>query len=160
MLIDDGLAHVRETAPGHVEEVRAAGAYLLAKAQARQLGDIGRHILRVIDSDDPCLTGRLPSHSKRKHHNDLDPRPGWRCPRCTSATARRRCSTTRHGSGSCSSGLSPAERLDQRVRITHRLLHDRLLQALLPDDQLASAGKVRCQAIAFDRKLLSVRRRH
>ena len=55
ILTEDGRAKVIEAAPGHVEEVRRLVFDPLTKAQTRQLRDIGRRIMRAIDSDDPCL---------------------------------------------------------------------------------------------------------
>jgi DNA-binding MarR family transcriptional regulator len=54
-LTDEGRAKVDEAAPGHVEEVRRLVFDPLTKAQARQLRDIGRRIMRAIDPDDPSL---------------------------------------------------------------------------------------------------------
>lgn len=60
ILTDAGWAKVAATAPGHVEEVRRLVFDPLTKAQARQLREIGRRIVRVIDSDAPCLQDRGP----------------------------------------------------------------------------------------------------
>ena len=52
ILTDDGWAKVTEAAPGHVEEVRRLVFAPLTKAQTRQLGEIGRRIMRAIDPGD------------------------------------------------------------------------------------------------------------
>jgi DNA-binding MarR family transcriptional regulator len=52
ILTGEGLAKVTEAAPGHVEEVRRLVFDSLTKAQSRQLREIGRRIIRTIDSDD------------------------------------------------------------------------------------------------------------
>ncbi|MET3922519.1 MarR family transcriptional regulator [Arthrobacter sp. UYEF20] len=54
-LTADGWNKVVQTAPGHVETVRALVFDPLTKAQTRQLTDIGRRIMRAIDPDDRCL---------------------------------------------------------------------------------------------------------
>jgi len=54
-LTDDGWAKVVATAPGHVDAVRGLVFDPLTKAQARQLREIGRRVVRAIDPDDPCL---------------------------------------------------------------------------------------------------------
>ncbi|WP_125615891.1 MarR family winged helix-turn-helix transcriptional regulator [Specibacter cremeus] len=56
-LTGDGWAKVVQTAPGHVAAVRSLVFDPLTKAQARQLTDIGRRIMRTIDPDDRCLGG-------------------------------------------------------------------------------------------------------
>ncbi|MEV6344705.1 MarR family transcriptional regulator [Actinoplanes sp. NPDC051851] len=53
-LTDDGMAKVADTAPGHVARVRELVFDPLTRAQVRQLGDIGRRIMRAVDPDDPC----------------------------------------------------------------------------------------------------------
>jgi len=54
-LTEAGWAKVVATAPGHVDAVRRLVFDPLTRAQAQQLGGIGRRILRAIDPDDPCL---------------------------------------------------------------------------------------------------------
>lgn len=54
-LTNDGWEKVVQTAPGHVDAVRALVFDPLTKAQSRQLGDIGRRIMRAIDPQDRCL---------------------------------------------------------------------------------------------------------
>lgn len=54
-LTEDGWDKVVQTAPGHVEAVRALVFDPLTKAQTRQLTDIGQRIMRTIDPDDRCL---------------------------------------------------------------------------------------------------------
>jgi DNA-binding MarR family transcriptional regulator len=61
ILTDDGWAKVTEAAPGHVEEVRRLVFAPLTKAQTRQLGEIGRRIMRAIDPGDPCLGDQPPT---------------------------------------------------------------------------------------------------
>jgi len=58
ILSDEGLAKVIEAAPGHVEAVRTLVFDPLTKANARQLREIGRRIMRAIDPDNPCLSDR------------------------------------------------------------------------------------------------------
>jgi DNA-binding MarR family transcriptional regulator len=61
-LTDDGWAKVVATAPGHINAVRRLVFDPLTRAQAKQLGGIGRRILQAIDPDDPCLRDhRLPA---------------------------------------------------------------------------------------------------
>jgi DNA-binding MarR family transcriptional regulator len=60
ILTGEGWAKVAATAPGHVEEVRRLIFDPLTKAQARQLHEIGHRIMRVIDSNAPCLHDRRP----------------------------------------------------------------------------------------------------
>jgi DNA-binding MarR family transcriptional regulator len=55
ILTDEGQAKVTATAPGHVAEVRRLIFDPLTKAQARQLREIGRRIIRAIDPNGPCL---------------------------------------------------------------------------------------------------------
>ena len=55
ILTDQGLAKVTAAAPGHVEEVRRLIFDPLTKVQSRQLREIGRRIMRAIDSDDQPL---------------------------------------------------------------------------------------------------------
>jgi DNA-binding MarR family transcriptional regulator len=64
ILTDQGLAKVTATAPGHVEEVRRLVFDPLTKAQSRQLREIGRRIMRVIDADDRGVEGQPPPASK------------------------------------------------------------------------------------------------
>ena len=52
-LTDQGLAKVEQAAPSHVAEIRRLIFDPLTKAQHRQLCDIGRRIMRAIDSNDP-----------------------------------------------------------------------------------------------------------
>jgi len=52
ILTDQGQATVTEAAPGHVQEVRRLVFDPLTKTQPRQLREIGRRIIRAIDSDD------------------------------------------------------------------------------------------------------------
>jgi DNA-binding MarR family transcriptional regulator len=52
ILTDEGRAKVTDAAPGHVEEVRRLVIDPLTKAQARQLREISRRILRAIGPDD------------------------------------------------------------------------------------------------------------
>jgi DNA-binding MarR family transcriptional regulator len=54
ILTDEGWGKVVATAPGHVAAVREFVFDPLTKAQQRQLGDIGRRIMRVIAPDEPC----------------------------------------------------------------------------------------------------------
>jgi DNA-binding MarR family transcriptional regulator len=51
-LTDPGQAKVTQAAPGHVREVRRLVFDPLTKTQSRQLGEIGRRIIRAIDPDD------------------------------------------------------------------------------------------------------------
>jgi DNA-binding MarR family transcriptional regulator len=55
LLTDAGWDKVVATAPGHVAEVRRLVFDTLTKTRQRQLHDISRRVLRVIDPDDPCL---------------------------------------------------------------------------------------------------------
>jgi DNA-binding MarR family transcriptional regulator len=50
-----GWDKVVATAPGHVEEVRRLVFDPLTRAQLRQVRDIGRRIMTVIDPNDRCL---------------------------------------------------------------------------------------------------------
>jgi DNA-binding MarR family transcriptional regulator len=52
ILTDQGQAKVTEAAPGHVQEVRRLVFDPLTKTQSRQLHEIGRRIIRAIDSGD------------------------------------------------------------------------------------------------------------
>jgi DNA-binding MarR family transcriptional regulator len=52
ILTDQGQAKVTDAAPGHVQEVRRLVFDPLTKTQSRQLREIGRRIMRAIDSDD------------------------------------------------------------------------------------------------------------
>jgi DNA-binding MarR family transcriptional regulator len=54
-LTDQGQAKATEAAPGHVQEVRRLVFDPLTKAQSRQLHEIGRRIIRAIDTDDHRL---------------------------------------------------------------------------------------------------------
>lgn len=54
-LTDEGWEKVTQTAPGHVEAVRALVFDPLTKAQSRQLGSIGKRIMGAIDPEDRCL---------------------------------------------------------------------------------------------------------
>jgi DNA-binding MarR family transcriptional regulator len=58
ILTELGWDVVVATAPGHVEEVRRLVFDPLTKAQVRQLGEIGRRIMRAVDPDDRCPPGR------------------------------------------------------------------------------------------------------
>jgi DNA-binding MarR family transcriptional regulator len=58
ILTGEGWTKMAVTAPGHVEEVRRLIFDPLTKAQTRQLHEIGRRIIRVIDPDAPCLHDR------------------------------------------------------------------------------------------------------
>ena len=53
ILTDEGWTKVAEAAPGHVEEVRRLVFDPLTRPQSRQLREIGRRILHVIDPDEP-----------------------------------------------------------------------------------------------------------
>ncbi len=55
ILTNDGWEKVLETAPGHVEAVRSYVFDPLTAAQARQLRDIGRRMVKAIDPNDRCL---------------------------------------------------------------------------------------------------------
>jgi DNA-binding MarR family transcriptional regulator len=52
ILTDHGLAKVTEAAPGHVQEIRRLVLDPLTKTQTRHLREIGRRIMRAIDTDD------------------------------------------------------------------------------------------------------------
>ncbi|MEU4240306.1 MarR family transcriptional regulator [Actinoplanes sp. NPDC026619] len=54
ILTDEGWAKVVATAPGHVAAVRQFVFDPLTKAQQRQLGEIGRRVMRVVAPDEPC----------------------------------------------------------------------------------------------------------
>ncbi|OUM44651.1 MarR family winged helix-turn-helix transcriptional regulator [Arthrobacter sedimenti] len=54
-LTEDGWDKVVASAPGHVEEVRRLVFDPLTKAQLRQLNEISRRVITVIDPDDRCL---------------------------------------------------------------------------------------------------------
>jgi DNA-binding MarR family transcriptional regulator len=58
ILTEEGWAKIVDTAPGHVEAVRCLVFDQLTKAQARQLRDISRRIVKAIDPDDPLLAIR------------------------------------------------------------------------------------------------------
>jgi DNA-binding MarR family transcriptional regulator len=51
-LTDQGQAKVTQAAPGHVREVRRLVFDPLTKTQSRQLREIGRRIIRAINTDD------------------------------------------------------------------------------------------------------------
>ncbi|ABW13134.1 transcriptional regulator, MarR family [Parafrankia sp. EAN1pec] len=51
ILTDAGWEKIVATAPGHVDAVRALVFDPLTRAQQRQLGDIGRRIVRAVDPD-------------------------------------------------------------------------------------------------------------
>ncbi|MCO4272973.1 MarR family transcriptional regulator [Pseudarthrobacter sp. HLT3-5] len=59
-LTDEGWTKITQTAPGHVEAVRALVFDPLTKAQSRQLGSIGKRIMGAIDPEDRCLRGSAP----------------------------------------------------------------------------------------------------
>ena len=63
ILTDEGGAKVTEAAPGHVEEVRRLVFDPLTKVQTRQLREIGRRIMRAIDSDDQPLPAATPAQT-------------------------------------------------------------------------------------------------
>jgi DNA-binding MarR family transcriptional regulator len=52
ILTDEGRTKLAEAAPGHVEEVRRLVFDPLTKAQSKQLGEIGRRIMRAIYPDE------------------------------------------------------------------------------------------------------------
>ncbi len=58
VLTDAGWDKVVEAAPEHVETVRGLVFDPLTKAQARQLREITRRIMRAVDPGDPCLGDR------------------------------------------------------------------------------------------------------
>jgi len=60
-LTDDGQAKVTEAAPGHVQEVRRLVFDPLTRTQSRQLGEIGRRIIRAIDPDDQPQPAAMPA---------------------------------------------------------------------------------------------------
>ena len=55
ILTGEGWATVTATAPGHAENVRRLVFDPLTRAQARQLRDICRRIMRAVDPGDRCL---------------------------------------------------------------------------------------------------------
>lgn len=59
-LTDGGWEKITQTAPGHVEAVRALVFDPLTKAQSRQLGSIGKRIMGAIDPEDRCLREGAP----------------------------------------------------------------------------------------------------
>jgi DNA-binding MarR family transcriptional regulator len=61
ILTGPGQAKVAQAAPGHVQEVRRLVFDRLTKAQSRQLGEIGRRIIRAIDPDDQPLPPAMPA---------------------------------------------------------------------------------------------------
>ncbi len=60
-LTDDGQAKVSEAAPGHVEEVRRLVFDPLTRTQSRQLGEIGRRIIRAVDPGDQPQPAAMPA---------------------------------------------------------------------------------------------------
>lgn len=60
ILTPDGWDKLAAAAPGHVETVRRLVLDALTAAQARDLRDIGRSVLRHLDPDDACARGRSP----------------------------------------------------------------------------------------------------
>ncbi|WP_250002816.1 MarR family winged helix-turn-helix transcriptional regulator [Actinoplanes sp. M2I2] len=54
ILTDDGWDKVVAAAPGHAAEVQRLVFDPLTKGQQRQVGEIGRRILRTIDQDGAC----------------------------------------------------------------------------------------------------------
>jgi len=58
VLTEDGWQKVVATAPGHVEAVRQFVFDPLTRAQQRQMGEIGRRILRRIAPGEQCPTER------------------------------------------------------------------------------------------------------
>src|SRR5689334_24090420 len=60
------------TAPGHVAEVRRLVFDPLTRAQQRQIREIGRRIMRVIDPNDRCLDDRAPTP---RHETPRDETP-------------------------------------------------------------------------------------
>ncbi|MGA5303934.1 MarR family winged helix-turn-helix transcriptional regulator [Nucisporomicrobium flavum] len=54
ILTEAGWEKVRETAPGHVEATRTYVFDPLTRAQARQLTEISRRILRAVDPESRC----------------------------------------------------------------------------------------------------------
>jgi DNA-binding MarR family transcriptional regulator len=61
VLTRDGWQKVVASAPGHVAEVRRLVFDPLTRAQLRQIRDIGRRIMRVIDPNDRCLDDHIPT---------------------------------------------------------------------------------------------------
>jgi DNA-binding MarR family transcriptional regulator len=59
-LTDEGLEKIVESAPGHVEAVRALVFDPLTKTQSRQLGSIGKRMMSAIDPGDRCLRESAP----------------------------------------------------------------------------------------------------
>jgi DNA-binding MarR family transcriptional regulator len=60
-LTSEGQAKVTQAAPGHAREVRRLVFDPLTRAQARQLGEIGRRIIRAIDPDDQPPPAVMPA---------------------------------------------------------------------------------------------------
>jgi DNA-binding MarR family transcriptional regulator len=60
-LTDDGQAKVTEAAPGHVQEVRRLVFDPLTRSQSRQLGEIGRRIIRAVDPGDQPQPAAAPA---------------------------------------------------------------------------------------------------
>jgi DNA-binding MarR family transcriptional regulator len=65
ILTEAGWDKVVATAPGHVEAVRSYVFDPLTKAQQRQLRDIGHRVVRAVDPDAACLTGRAEPQEAR-----------------------------------------------------------------------------------------------
>ncbi|WP_229068924.1 MarR family winged helix-turn-helix transcriptional regulator [Actinoplanes sp. DH11] len=65
ILTDAGWDKLVPAAPGHVAEARRLVFDPLTKAQQRQLRDIARRIMRVIDPADPCLSSGPPGEEPR-----------------------------------------------------------------------------------------------
>ncbi|GIM90221.1 MarR family winged helix-turn-helix transcriptional regulator [Paractinoplanes toevensis] len=61
ILTDEGWDKVVATAPGHVEAVRQFVFDPLTKAQQRQLGEIGRRIMRVVAPSESCPSRKADS---------------------------------------------------------------------------------------------------
>jgi DNA-binding MarR family transcriptional regulator len=61
VLTDEGWDKVVATAPGHVEAVRQFVFDPLTKAQQRQLGEIGRRIMRVVAPSETCPSRKADS---------------------------------------------------------------------------------------------------
>jgi DNA-binding MarR family transcriptional regulator len=71
-LTKNGWHKVVATAPGHVAEVRRLVFDPLTRAQQRQIREIGRRIMRVIDPNDRCLDDRAPTP---RHQTPRDETP-------------------------------------------------------------------------------------
>lgn len=59
-LTEEGWDKIVQVAPGHVEAVRSLVFDPLTKAQARQLGSIGKRIMSAIDPEDRCVRESAP----------------------------------------------------------------------------------------------------